>query len=105
MVYGVTSWSHAHYRRTFVAHDIRAVLGIVYRSGSCHPGGAAYPVVLVMSSTTDPQSYPQARQFLQHEQNVPGVQPYLVQNLGHSLDAYQTVLAPILNWMAAVADL
>ena len=61
--------------------------------------------LLVMSSSTDPQSYPQARQFLRREQNVPGVQPYLVQSLGHSLDAYQTVLAPIMNWMAAVADL
>jgi hypothetical protein len=61
--------------------------------------------LLVMSSNTDPQSYPQARQFLLREQNVPGVQPYIVQDLGHSLDAYQAVLAPILNWMAAVADL
>jgi hypothetical protein len=42
---------------------------------------------------------------LLREQNVPGVQPYIVQNVGHSLDAYQAVLAPILNWMAAVADL
>jgi hypothetical protein len=38
-------------------------------------------------------------------QNSPGVQPYLVQNVGHSLDTYQAVLAPILNWMASVADL
>jgi enterochelin esterase-like enzyme len=61
--------------------------------------------LLVMSSNTDPQSYPQAKRFLLREQNVPGVQPYIVQNVGHSLDAYQAVLAPILNWMAAVADL
>ncbi|MBC7558571.1 MAG: hypothetical protein H7270_04310 [Dermatophilaceae bacterium] len=61
--------------------------------------------LLVMSSNTDPQSYPQARQFLQRERNVPGVRPYLVNGLGHSLDAYQTVVAPILNWLAAVADL
>jgi enterochelin esterase-like enzyme len=61
--------------------------------------------LLVMSSNTDPQSYPQAKQFLLRQQNVPGVQPYIVQNVGHSLDAYQAVLAPILNWMAAVADL
>ena len=61
--------------------------------------------LLVMSSNTDPQSYPQARQFLLREQNVPGVQPYIVQDVGHSLDAYQAVLAPIMNWMAAVADL
>jgi len=61
--------------------------------------------LLVMSSNTDPQSYPQARQFLLREQKVPGVQPYIVQDLGHSLDAYKAVLAPVLNWMAAVADL
>jgi enterochelin esterase-like enzyme len=61
--------------------------------------------LLVMSSNTDPQSYPQARQFLLQAQNVPGIQPYIVQGIGHSLDAYQAVLAPILNWMAAVADL
>ena len=61
--------------------------------------------LLVMSSNTDPQSYPQTRQFLRLMQNSPGVQPYLVQNLGHSLDTYQAVLVPILNWMASVADL
>ena len=61
--------------------------------------------LLVMSSNTDPQSYPQAKQFLARERNVPGVRPYLVNGLGHSLDAYQAVLAPILNWLAAVADL
>ena len=51
----------------------------------------------MMSSNTDPQSYPQARQFLLREVNVPGVQPYIVQNVGHSLDAYQAVLAPVLE--------
>jgi enterochelin esterase-like enzyme len=61
--------------------------------------------LLVMSSNTDPQSYGLATGFLRREVNVPGVQPYIVNGLGHSLDAYQAVLAPILNWMAAVADL
>jgi hypothetical protein len=61
--------------------------------------------LLVVSSNTDRYSYPQALRFLQREQNVPGVQPYIVQNLAHSLDAYTLTLAPILNWMAAVADL
>jgi dienelactone hydrolase len=61
--------------------------------------------LLVVGSNTDPQSYPQALAFLKRAQNVPGVQPYIVQNLGHSLDAYKPVLAPILNWMAAVTDL
>ncbi len=61
--------------------------------------------LLVMSSNTDPQSYPQAQQFLQRERNVPGVQRYIVQNVGHSLDGYAAVLPPILDWLAAVADL
>ena len=68
-----------------------------------HPPARVH--LLVMSSPTDPQSYPQAKQFLLREQNVPGVQRYYVQSVGHSLDAYQAVLAPVLNWMAAVADL
>jgi enterochelin esterase-like enzyme len=68
-----------------------------------HPPARVH--LLVMSSNTDPQSYPLAKQFLLREQNVPGVQRYIVQNVGHSLDAYQAVLAPVLNWMAAVADL
>ena len=61
--------------------------------------------LLVMSSNTDPQSYPGAIVFLHREQNVPGVQRYIVQGLGHTLDAYKAVMAPILNWLAAVADL
>ena len=61
--------------------------------------------LLVMSSNTDPQSYGLATLFLHREANVPGVQPYIVNGLGHSLDAYHAVLAPILNWMAAMADL
>jgi len=61
--------------------------------------------LLVMSSDNDPQSYPQALEYLRRERNVPGVQLYLVKGLGHSLDAYQTVVVPILDWLAAVADL
>lgn len=60
--------------------------------------------LLVMTSKEDPQSRPQALGFLRRERNVAGIEPYLVQNLGHSLDAYQAVLAPILGWLAAVAD-
>jgi len=60
--------------------------------------------LLVMTSDKDPQSRPQALEFLRRERNVPGVQPYLVPDLGHSLDAYQAVLAPILGWLATVAD-
>jgi len=60
--------------------------------------------LLVMSSNTDPQSYPQSSQFLQRERNVPGVQPYIVRDLGHTLDAFRAVLVPILDWLAAVAD-
>jgi len=61
--------------------------------------------LLVVSSVDDPQSYPEALAYLRLRQNVPGVQPYLVNGLGHSLDAYQAVLVPILSWLAAVADL
>ncbi|MHB1473005.1 MAG: alpha/beta hydrolase [Dermatophilaceae bacterium] len=60
--------------------------------------------LLVMTSDKDPQSRPQALEFLRRERNVPGIQPYLVRNLGHSLDAYQAALAPILGWLATVAD-
>jgi hypothetical protein len=61
-------------------------------------------LLLVMSSDTDPQSYPQALEFLQRERNVPGVQPYLVRDLGHNIGAYKSVLVPVLDWLAAVAD-
>jgi enterochelin esterase-like enzyme len=60
--------------------------------------------LLVMSSDTDPQSYPQALEFLKRERNVPGIQPYLVKSLGHNIDAYKTVMVPVLDWLAAVAD-
>ena len=68
-----------------------------------HPPARVH--LLVMSSSTDPQSFPQAQRFLARERNVPGVQPYLVQNVGHSLDGYAAVVPPILDWLAAVADL
>jgi enterochelin esterase-like enzyme len=60
--------------------------------------------LLVSSSTMDPQSYPQALGFLRRERNVSGIRPYLVNNLGHSLDGYQAVLIPILDWLGTVAD-
>jgi hypothetical protein len=60
--------------------------------------------LLVMSSDTDPQSYPQSVEFLWREQNVPGMQRYVVNGLGHSRDTYQATLTPILDWFAAVAD-
>ena len=60
--------------------------------------------LLVMTSHQDPQSYPQALEFLRRERDVPGIQPYVVQDLGHSLDAYAAVLPPILGWLADVAD-
>jgi len=68
-----------------------------------HPPRSVH--LLVGSSDTDPQSYPQAKEFLRRERNVPGVQPYLVKDLGHSLDAYAAVLPPILGWLADVANL
>ena len=57
-----------------------------------------------MTANKDPPARPQALEFLRGGRNVPGRQPYLVQNLGHALDAYRAVLAPILGWLAAVAD-
>ena len=59
--------------------------------------------LLVGSSDMDPQSYPEAKEFLRRQRNVPGVQPYLVKGLGHSLDAYAAVVPPILGWLADVA--
>jgi dienelactone hydrolase len=60
--------------------------------------------LLVMTSDRDPQSRPQSMEFLRRERKVPGIQPYLVSGLGHSLDAYHAVLAPVLRWLAQVAD-
>jgi predicted esterase len=60
--------------------------------------------LLVMSSDRDPQSYPQALEFLRQEQNAPGIQPYLVKDMGHNIGAYKAVLVPVLDWLAAVAD-
>jgi hypothetical protein len=60
--------------------------------------------LLVMSSDTDPQSYPQSTEFLHRERNVPGVQPYIVKDQGHNIGAYKSVLVPVLDWLAAVAD-
>lgn len=59
--------------------------------------------LLVMTSDKDPQSRPQSLEFLQAERTVPGIQPYLVPGLGHSLNAYHAVLAQILRWMTQVA--
>lgn len=59
--------------------------------------------LLVMTSMKDPQSRPQSLQFLINEKNVPGVQPYVLQDLGHTLDTFAAVLPPILGWLADVA--
>jgi S-formylglutathione hydrolase FrmB len=60
--------------------------------------------LLVMTSMKDPQSRPQSLAFLAREKNVPGVQPYVLQDLGHSLDTFAAVLPPILGWLADVAS-
>jgi enterochelin esterase-like enzyme len=65
----------------------------------------AHVHLLVMSSNTDPQSYGLAIDFLKREEKTPGIQPYIVDGLGHSLNTYGAVLAPILNWMTTVAGL
>ncbi|MEP7034547.1 MAG: alpha/beta hydrolase-fold protein [Actinomycetota bacterium] len=59
--------------------------------------------LLVMTSQQDPQSRPQSLQFLGRVRDIPGIQPYVVKGLGHTLDAYSAVLAPILGWLAEVA--
>jgi enterochelin esterase-like enzyme len=59
--------------------------------------------LLVMTSQQDPQSRPQSLQFLGRVRDLPGVQPYVVKGLGHTLDAYAAVLPPILGWLADVA--
>jgi enterochelin esterase-like enzyme len=60
--------------------------------------------LLVMTSDKDPQSRPQSMQFLRQAGNVPGVEPYIVHGLGHSLNAYHAVLAPVLRWLTDVTD-
>lgn len=59
--------------------------------------------LLVMTSMADPQSRPQSLAFLAREKNVPGVQPYVLQDLGHTLETFAAVLPPILGWLADVA--
>ena len=56
-----------------------------------------------MTSIKDPQSKPQSLQFLAREKDVPGVQPYVLQDLGHNLDTFAAVLPPVLGWLADVA--
>ncbi len=52
--------------------------------------GPAVPAAVPGSSSPD-------------EKNVPGVQPYVLQDLGHTLDTFAAVLPPILGWLADVA--
>jgi enterochelin esterase-like enzyme len=59
--------------------------------------------LLVMTSQQDPQSRPQSLEFLRQVRDVPGIQPYVVRGLGHTLDAYAAVAPPILGWLADVA--
>ncbi len=59
--------------------------------------------LLVMTSQQDPQSRSQSLQFLGRARDVPGIQPYVVKGLGHTLDAYAAVVPPILDWLADVA--
>jgi enterochelin esterase-like enzyme len=59
--------------------------------------------LLVMTSQQDPQSRPQSLEFLRQVRDVPGIQPYVVKGLGHTLDAYAAVVPPILGWLADVA--
>lgn len=60
--------------------------------------------LLVMTSNSDPQSRRQGLEFLARERDVPGIQAYLVPNVGHSLSAYRAVLGPILVWLGSLTD-
>ena len=61
--------------------------------------------ILVSTSPSDPQSYDPSMTFLRRTHAIPGVQPYVVHDLGHTVAAWQLVTPPILGWLAAVAGL
>lgn len=62
------------------------------------------PHLLVMTSMQDPQSAPSSLAFLKAARGTPGVQPYVVTNLGHSMPAFKAVTPSVLTWLASVAD-
>lgn len=63
----------------------------------------AHVHVLVCTSLADPQSKASSLAFLKTARNVPGVQPYILANLGHSMAAYKDVTPNVLAWLADVA--
>lgn len=67
-----------------------------------HP--PAHTHLLVCTSLDDPQSRPSSLNFLKAAKGVPGVQPYILSNLGHSMPAFKQVTPDVLGWLAAVAD-
>lgn len=60
------------------------------------------PHILLMTSSTDPQSYARTLQFL-HAAHSSGVQLYLVPEQGHTLTAWRTVLPEVLRWSTTFA--
>lgn len=67
-----------------------------------HP--PAHTHLLVCTSLDDPQSKASSLDFLKVAKGVPGVQPYILSNLGHSMPAFKQVTPDVLGWLAAVAD-
>jgi len=67
-----------------------------------HP--PAHTHLLVCTSMDDPQSKAPSLSFLKAAQGVPGVQPYILRTLGHSMPAFKDVSPDVLSWLAAVAD-
>lgn len=59
--------------------------------------------LLVSTSLTDPQSKPSSLAFLKVAAHDPGVQPYVVADLGHSMPAMKQLTPYVLDWLAAVA--
>lgn len=62
---------------------------------------AAATRVLVMTSTSDPQSYAASMRFVDRARGLPGVRLYLVPGAGHSFAVVRAVLPPAMQWLAA----
>ncbi len=62
---------------------------------------AAAARVLVMTSTSDPQSYAASVRFVDLARGLPGVRLYLVPGAGHSFAVVRSVIPTALAWLAA----
>ncbi|WP_409483870.1 alpha/beta hydrolase [Arsenicicoccus dermatophilus] len=55
--------------------------------------------LMVMSSPTDPQSWPATDAFLKATQGVPGITPLVVPDQGHTLNAWRATLPTVLPFL------